>query len=137
MSDRFVRLFGDSPARLLLRLVILSLVVGVVLAALGVEPYDIVTSALRFVDRIWSMGFDAVDRVWRYFLLGAVVVERVFALPGLGSMLLIGIEQRDYPNVQGVLFISTLIVLLVGFAADIVQRLVDPRLRDHAIGGRT
>ena len=70
-------------------------------------------------------------------LLGAVVVERVFALPGLGSMLLIGIEQRDYPNVQGVLFISTLIVLLVGFAADIVQRLVDPRLRDHAIGGRT
>ena len=70
-------------------------------------------------------------------LLGAVVVERVFALPGLGSMLLIGIEQRDYPNVQGVLFISTLIVLLVGFAADIAQRLVDPRLRDHAIGGRT
>ena len=61
----------------------------------------------------------------------------MFALPGLGSMLLIGIEQRDYPNVQGVLFISTLIVLLVGFAADIVQRLVDPRLRDHAIGGRT
>ena len=78
MSDRFVRLFGDRPARLLLRLVILSLVVGVVLAALGVEPYDIVTSALRFVDRIWSMGFDAVDRVWRYFLLGAVVVIPVW-----------------------------------------------------------
>lgn len=62
-------------------------------------------------------------------LLGAVVVERVFALPGLGSMLLLGIEQRDYPNVQGVLFISTLLVLLVGFAADIIQRLIDPRLR--------
>ncbi|SFM38338.1 peptide/nickel transport system permease protein [Pleomorphomonas diazotrophica] len=62
-------------------------------------------------------------------LLGAVVVERVFSLPGLGSMLLSGIEQRDYPSVQGVLFISTLLVLLVGFAADLVQRLVDPRLR--------
>lgn len=61
--------------------------------------------------------------------LGAVVVERVFTLPGLGSMLLLGIEQRDYPNVQGVLLISTLIVLLVGFVADIIQRLVDPRLR--------
>src|SRR5690606_15477320 len=61
--------------------------------------------------------------------LGAVVVERVFTLPGLGSMLLLGIEQRDYPNVQGVLLISTLIVLLVGFVADIVQRLIDPRLR--------
>jgi peptide/nickel transport system permease protein len=62
--------------------------------------------------------------------LGAVVVERVFNLPGLGSMLLLGIQQRDYPNVQGVLFVSTLMVLLVGFAADIVQRLLDPRLRE-------
>lgn len=68
-------------------------------------------------------------------LLGAVVVERVFALPGLGSMLLLGIEQRDYPNVQGVLFVSTLLVLLVGFAADLIQRLIDPRLRGRISGG--
>ncbi|MDH7793836.1 ABC transporter permease [Ochrobactrum sp. AN78] len=69
-------------------------------------------------------------------LLGAVVVERVFSLPGLGSMLLLGIEQRDYLNVQGVLFVSTLLVLLVGFAADLVQRLIDPRLRSRSAGGR-
>ncbi|NGP17057.1 ABC transporter permease [Devosia chinhatensis] len=62
--------------------------------------------------------------------LGAVVIERVFSLPGLGSMLLLAIQQRDYPNVQGVLFISTLLVLLIGFAADIAQRLIDPRLRN-------
>nr|WP_055048587.1 ABC transporter permease [Devosia sp. A16] len=61
--------------------------------------------------------------------LGAVVVEKVFALPGLGSMLLLAIQQRDYPNVQGVLFISTLLVLLIGFAADLLQRFIDPRLR--------
>lgn len=67
--------------------------------------------------------------------LGAVVVEKVFALPGLGSMLLLGIGQRDYPNVQGVLFVSTLLVLLIGFAADLIQRLVDPRLRDRTTGG--
>ncbi|HLV83738.1 MAG TPA: ABC transporter permease subunit, partial [Devosia sp.] len=53
-------------------------------------------------------------------------------LPGLGSMLLLAIQQRDYPNVQGVLFVSTLLVLLIGFAADIIQRLVDPRLRGRA-----
>ncbi len=64
--------------------------------------------------------------------LGAVVVERVFSLPGLGSMLLLAIQQRDYPSVQGVLFVSTLLVLLVGFAADLTQRLIDPRLRDRA-----
>lgn len=63
--------------------------------------------------------------------LGAVVVEKVFALPGLGSMLLLAIQQRDYPNVQGVLFVSTLLVLLVGFFADLLQRVIDPRLRDN------
>lgn len=68
-------------------------------------------------------------------LLGAVVVERVFALPGLGSMLLLGIQQRDYPTVQGVLLISTLLVLLIGFLADILQRLVDPRLRGSDAAG--
>lgn len=64
--------------------------------------------------------------------LGAVVVEAVFALPGLGSMLLRAIAQHDYPNIQGILFASTLAVLSVGFIADIAQRLVDPRLR-HSV----
>ena len=64
--------------------------------------------------------------------LGAVVIERVFSLPGLGSMLLLAIQQRDYPNVQGVLFVSTLLVLLIGFAADLAQRLIDPRLRGRS-----
>lgn len=67
-------------------------------------------------------------------LLGAVVVERVFALPGLGSMLLLGIQQRDYPTVQGVLLVSTLLVLLIGFVADVVQRVIDPRLRETVAG---
>jgi peptide/nickel transport system permease protein len=64
--------------------------------------------------------------------LGAVVVEAVFALPGLGSMLLKAIAQHDYPNIQGILFVSTLAVLIVGFVVDIAQRLVDPRLRHGA-----
>ncbi|WP_221585385.1 ABC transporter permease [Microbacterium sp. G2-8] len=62
-------------------------------------------------------------------LLGAVVVEQVFALPGLGSLLVTGIAQHDYPVIQGVLFVSTLAVLIIGFAADIAQRIIDPRLR--------
>ena len=68
--------------------------------------------------------------------LGAVVVESVFGLPGLGSMLLKGIQQHDYPNIQGVLFVSTLIVLVIGFLADTAQRLVDPRLRLSISGNR-
>ncbi|MEU2730282.1 ABC transporter permease [Streptomyces griseoviridis] len=68
-------------------------------------------------------------------LLGAVVVESVFALPGLGSLLATGIAQHDYPVVQGVLFVSTLAVLLIGFVADLAQRIVDPRLRGRLSGG--
>jgi peptide/nickel transport system permease protein len=68
-------------------------------------------------------------------LLGAVVVESVYALPGLGSLLATGIAQHDYPVIQGVLFVSTLAVLLIGFAADLVQRIVDPRLRHRLSGG--
>ncbi|MFG3369471.1 ABC transporter permease [Streptomyces sp. NPDC090032] len=68
-------------------------------------------------------------------LLGAVVVESVYALPGLGSLLATGIAQHDYPVIQGVLFVSTLAVLLIGFAADLVQRIIDPRLRHRLSGG--
>jgi peptide/nickel transport system permease protein len=66
--------------------------------------------------------------------LGAVVVESVFSLPGLGSMLLTAIQQHDYPNIQGILLVSTLVVLLTGFVADIAQRLIDPRLRTSISG---
>ncbi len=68
--------------------------------------------------------------------LGAVVVESVFTLPGLGSMLLQAIAQHDYPNIQGILLVSTLFVLIVGFLADLAQRLVDPRLRKSLSGNR-
>ncbi|MFE4470007.1 ABC transporter permease [Leifsonia sp. NPDC056824] len=68
--------------------------------------------------------------------LGAVVVESVYTLPGLGSMLLTAIQQHDYPDIQGILFVSTLLVLIVGFLADIAQRLIDPRLRQSISGNR-
>ena len=90
---------------------------GVLLLAAG--------SAIGWIPVISILGIELATT-----FLGAVVIEQVFTLPGLGSMLLLGIEQRDYPNVQGVLFVSTLLVLTIGFAADFVQRLIDPRLRD-------
>lgn len=61
-------------------------------------------------------------------IIGAVVVEQVFALPGLGSLLVRAIAQHDYQVIQGILFVSTLMVLCSGFVADLIQRLVDPRL---------
>jgi len=67
-------------------------------------------------------------------LLGAVVVENIFSLPGLGSMLTKAIAQHDYPSIQGVLLTTTFLVLVIGFIADVIQRLIDPRLRSHKGG---
>jgi peptide/nickel transport system permease protein len=64
--------------------------------------------------------------------VGAVVVETVFALPGLGSMLVKGIQENDYANVQGVLVISTLIVMVSGFIADVIQKWLNPRLNKYS-----
>ncbi|HKQ67881.1 MAG TPA: DUF6460 domain-containing protein [Polyangiaceae bacterium] len=68
------RFFGGNPALVLLRLIILSLIVGVVLAALGFSPYQIIDSIARLVERIYNLGFEAVEKAVRYFLLGAVIV---------------------------------------------------------------
>ena len=68
------RFFGGNPALVLLRLAILSLIVGVVLAALGFSPYEIIDSIARLVERIYNLGFEAIERGFRYFLLGAVIV---------------------------------------------------------------
>ena len=60
---------------------------------------------------------------------GAVVIETLFGLPGLGAFLVTGILKRDYPIVQGaILFISTFLVL-VNLAVDLLYRAIDPRLR--------
>jgi peptide/nickel transport system permease protein len=68
-------------------------------------------------------------------LLGAVVVENIFSLPGLGSMLTKAIAQHDYPSIQGILLTTTFLVLVIGFTADVIQRILDPRLRNPQRGG--
>ncbi len=80
MSNGVDRFFGGSPVWVLIRLVLLSILVGVVLAALGLDPWNIWRSLQRFVRGIWAMGWDAVDTVWRYFLLGAAVVIPIWLL---------------------------------------------------------
>jgi hypothetical protein len=74
------RFLGGPPAMVLFRLILLSLLVGVILSALGFDPWNIIPSMKRFVFGIWDMGFDAVRWMWRYFLLGAIVVVPVWLL---------------------------------------------------------
>jgi peptide/nickel transport system permease protein len=59
---------------------------------------------------------------------GAVLVEAVFGLGGLGQLLLSSVLNRDYQVVQSAVLLTTVVVLVTGFVADIVYRLVDPRI---------
>jgi hypothetical protein len=73
-NDTVTRIFGGSPLAVLARLVLVSILVGVVLSALGLDPFDIVHSIERLIRSIWDLGFDAIRWLWRYFLLGAAIV---------------------------------------------------------------
>jgi len=72
------RFFGGSPGRVLMQLVVISFVLGIVLNALGVSPFDIVNGLRDLALRIYSMGFGTIEWVFRYFLLGAVIVFPVW-----------------------------------------------------------
>ncbi len=74
------RFFGGNPALVLTRLAVLSLIVGVVLAALNFSPHDIIQSVRDLFQRIYDLGFVAVEKGFRYFLLGAVIVFPVWLL---------------------------------------------------------
>lgn len=60
---------------------------------------------------------------------GAVVVEQVFVLPGVGQMLITDVGNRDLDKVQGEMLLLTGAVLVIGFLVDLAHRLIDPRLR--------
>ncbi|HEY4570385.1 MAG TPA: ABC transporter permease [Kribbella sp.] len=65
-------------------------------------------------------------------LIGAVVVERVFVIPGLGSLLLDGVSNRDLLLVQDVVMVLVIAVLLVNYIVDLMYVALDPRLRTGA-----
>ena len=72
------RFLGGPPFAVLLRLALLSVLVGVILAVIGLDPLNIVRSIERLILTVWDMGFEAIERLWRYFLLGAVIVVPVW-----------------------------------------------------------
>lgn len=73
---------------------------------------------------ITVVGFQA-----GYLLGGTVVIEEVFALPGMGRFALNAISQRDYPVVQGVVLVIALLFVLVNLVVDVAYAFIDPRVR--------
>jgi len=82
-SDGLTRFLGGTPLSVAFRLILLSILVGVVLAAIGFDPYNILRSIQLLFQRLWDLGFDAINWLWRYFLLGAVIVIPIWFLSRL------------------------------------------------------
>ena len=71
----------------------------------------------------WALG---------WLLSGAVVVETIFAIPGLGRTLLQAVTLRDIPVVTGVVLLIALVYVVMTVLTDVASRIADPRLRQEA-----
>ena len=94
--------------------------------AKGIRPWRVVTrhifrNALLAVVAAFGFTFAAL-------ISEAVVTETVFALPGIGRLVVQSILQRDYPVIQGVILVIVVLYLVVNFLVDISYRMLDPRV---------
>jgi hypothetical protein len=85
MSSPINQFFGGPPLSVAVRLVLLSILVGVILSALGLDPLNIWRSLQNLLSQIWEMGFDAIWWLWRYFVLGAVLVLPIWLVVRLAK----------------------------------------------------
>ena len=65
----------------------------------------------------------------RHRLEGAVVVEEIFSVPGIGRLLVFGISNRDYPLIQGVVMVFALSFVMINLIVDLLYSVFDPRIR--------
>jgi peptide/nickel transport system permease protein len=64
-----------------------------------------------------------------YLIGGAVIVENVFALPGIGDLVVSAIGNRDYPVIQGVVLVVAAGIVLINTLVDILYAVLEPRIR--------
>jgi hypothetical protein len=81
------RFFGGPPLAVIARLAVISVVIGILLSAIGLSPHDLLNSIQRLVWRIYNMGFEAIDWLLSYFLLGALIVVPFWFISRLWKMM--------------------------------------------------
>ena len=94
----------------------------------GVTYYHALKNALIPVITVCGLQFGAL-------LGGAILTETVFGLPGLGRLAVNSILYRDYPEVQGIVMVSSIVFVMVNLIVDVLYAAVDPRIRlDKEVG---
>lgn len=142
---------GDDPVRWLSGLILPCLALGAGASALiARQTRTAVAEALAspFADMLTAAGVSRSRIVWKYALKNAIVpvlaasalavgilfgtslvMERVFAFPGLGTLLLSSVTSKDFPVVQGAALVVCIIIILVNLLVDIAYGIFNPRAR--------
>jgi hypothetical protein len=86
MTGRVTQFLGDTPLRTFVKLAVISLIVGVIMASLNFTPVDVWLAVRDFARWLYDLGYEAFGRIGIYFIYGAMVVVPVFFLMRLLSV---------------------------------------------------
>jgi peptide/nickel transport system permease protein len=96
-------------------------------AAKGLSPWR-VTTAYVLLNSLLPI-ITAVGGGFALLIGGTVVTEIVFSIPGLGRLLVDAVLRRDYPTIQGVILVLSILSIIVNLGVDLLYLAIDPRLR--------
>ena len=86
------RFLGGSPLMVIVRLALISIVVGIVMSALGISPQNLVYRIRAFLQSIYDLGFGSIEWLLQYLMLGALVVVPIWLITRLFA---IGRRKKD------------------------------------------
>ena len=143
--------FSDDPWQNVKQMLVPALVLGVSLSAVTMRmTRTMMLEVLRqdYIRTAWAKGLSERLVVLRHALRnalipvvtliglqaplligGAVIIEQIFVLPGMGLMMLDAVNQRDYPVITGVFLVVGVSVMLINLLVDLSYGLLDPRVR--------
>jgi peptide/nickel transport system permease protein len=143
--------FSDDPWQNLKQMIVPALVLGTSLSAVTMRmTRTMMLEVLRqdYIRTAWAKGLQERVVIWRHavrnalipvvtliglqaplLIGGAVIIEQIFVLPGMGLMMLEAVNQRDYPVITGVFLVVGVAVMLINLVVDLSYGLLDPRVR--------
>lgn len=143
--------FSDDPVGHLQQMLVPAVVLGLALSALTMRlTRTMMLEVMRqdYIRTAWAKGLSEPLIVMRHALRnalipvvtliglqaplilgGAVIIEQIFVLPGMGLLLLDAVNQRDYPLVSGIFFVVGVAVMLINLLVDLSYGWLDPKVR--------
>ena len=80
MTNRVDNFLGDTLGRTIIKLAIISMVVGIIISALNITPYEVWDAIRHFFVNLYNLGFDALWSVGKYLVYGAMIVVPIFVI---------------------------------------------------------